>query len=52
MRHTKIYRMCLLSVVVLTVIGGIFYYTNYVENEITVTEGTLVQIWEPEEMAA
>ena len=52
MSHTKIYRMCLLSVVVLTVIGGIFYYTNYVENEITVTEGTLVQLWEPEKMAA
>lgn len=43
MSHTKIYRLCLLSVVILTIIGGIFYYVNYVENETTITEGTLVQ---------
>lgn len=43
MSHTKIYRLCLLSLVILTIIGGIFYYVNYVENETKVTEGTLVQ---------
>lgn len=42
MTNTKIYRLCLLSVVILTIIGGIFYYANYVENNTTVTEGTLV----------
>lgn len=46
MSHKKIYRICLLSMVVLTIVGGIFYYTNYVENDITVTEGTLVQLFE------
>lgn len=43
MSHTKIYRLCLLSLVILTIIGGIFYYVNYVENEAEVMEGTLVQ---------
>ena len=43
MSHTKIYRLCLLSVVMLTILGGIFYYVNYVKNEISVKEGTLVQ---------
>ncbi|WP_158024898.1 hypothetical protein [Roseburia sp. 499] len=43
MSHTKIYRLCLLSVVILTIIGGIFYYVNYVENETAIREGTLVQ---------
>lgn len=43
MSHTKIYRLCLLSVVILTIIGGIFYYINYVEKEVSVREGTLVQ---------
>lgn len=43
MSHTKIYRLCLLSVVILTIIGGIFYYVNYVENETSIKEGTLVQ---------
>lgn len=42
MRHSTIYRMCLLAVVILTIAGGIFYYVNYVENQATVTEGTLV----------
>lgn len=43
MSHTKIYRLCLLSLVLITIIGGIFYYVNYVENEREVMEGTLVQ---------
>lgn len=46
MSHAKIYRLCLLSVVILTIIGGIFYYINYVENETAITEGTLVQYQE------
>ncbi|MBU5473448.1 hypothetical protein [Roseburia sp. MSJ-14] len=43
MSHTKIYRLCLLSVVILTIIGGIFYYVEYAKNETEVTEGTLVK---------
>lgn len=46
MSHSTIYRICLLSVVILTIIGGIFYYVNYVENQTSVTEGTLVRQWE------
>lgn len=42
MRH-KNYRICLLSVVILAIVAGIFYYLNYVQKEITVTEGTLVR---------
>lgn len=42
MSHSTIYRVCLLIVVVLTIIGGIFYYINYMENHTKVTEGTLV----------
>lgn len=41
--HSIIYRICLLAVVILTIAGGIFYYVNYVENQSTVTEGTLVR---------
>lgn len=52
MSHTKIYRLCLLSVVILTIIGGIFYYVNYVENESSIKEGTLVQNWEFRQEAA
>lgn len=40
----KLYRMCLLSVVIIAIIGGIFYYLNYVRDEKDITEGTLV--WE------
>lgn len=41
MRH-RVYRICLLFVVIIAIIAGIFYYLNYVKaNEIT--EGTLVQ---------
>lgn len=43
MSHSTIYRICLLVVVILTIIGGIFYYVNYVENQVKVTEGTLVR---------
>ena len=43
MRHSTIYRMCLLAVVILTIAGGIFYYVNYVERQTTVMEGTLVK---------
>lgn len=43
MSHTKIYRLCLLSLVIITIIGGIFYYVNYVEKEREIVEGTLVQ---------
>ncbi|MCI8858450.1 MAG: hypothetical protein HFI71_02825 [Lachnospiraceae bacterium] len=44
MSHSTVYRICLLVVVVLTIIGGIFYYVNYMEHHrhTQVTEGTLV----------
>ena len=44
MSHSTIYRICLLEVVVLTIIGGIFYYVNYMDRHrhTQVTEGTLV----------
>lgn len=44
MSHSTVYRICLLVVVVLTIIGGIFYYVNYMERHrhTQVTEGTLV----------
>lgn len=38
----KIYRICLLSVVILAIVGGIFYYLNYVQGKADITEGTLV----------
>ncbi len=38
----KIYRICLLSVVILAIVGGIFYYLNYVRDRSDITEGTLV----------
>lgn len=41
--HSTIYRICLLAIVILTIAGGVFYYVNYVENQTTVTEGTLVK---------
>lgn len=41
MRHT-VYRICLLSVVIIAIVGGIFYYLNYVRDEANITEGTLV----------
>lgn len=44
MSHSTVYRICLLVVVILTIIGGIFYYVNYMESQTRVTEGTLV--WE------
>lgn len=39
----KLYRMCLLSVVIIAIVGGIFYYLNYVKDETDITEGTLVR---------
>lgn len=52
MSHSTIYRICLLVVVILTIIGGIFYYVNYVENQVKVTEGTLVREEYKEELPA
>lgn len=42
MRH-MVYRICLLSVVIIAIVGGIFYYLNYVRDEADITEGTLVR---------
>ena len=52
MSHSTIYRVCLLVVVVLTIIGGIFYYINYMENHTKVTEGTLVMEDEGKDISA
>lgn len=43
MEH-KIYRICLLSVVIIAIVGGIFYYLNYVQKGKEIKEGTLVQM--------
>ncbi|MCI9446748.1 MAG: hypothetical protein HFH36_05015 [Lachnospiraceae bacterium] len=48
MSHSTVYRICLLVIVILTIIGGIFYYVNYMEGQVQVTEGTLVMEDEPE----
>lgn len=45
----KLYRMCLLSVVILAIVGGIFYYLNYVRDEMEITDGTLVRNEQTEE---
>lgn len=42
MRH-KTYRICLLSVVILAIVVGIFYYLNYVQDKAEITEGMLVR---------
>lgn len=42
----KVYRICLLSVVLIAIVGGIFYYVNFVKPEPDVREGTLV--WQKE----
>lgn len=42
----KIYRICLLSVVVIAIVGGILYYLNYVKPEPDITDGTLVWMQE------
>lgn len=47
--HSIIYRICLLAVVILTITGGIFYYVNYVADQNTITEGTLVRVWTQKE---
>ena len=39
----KLYRACLLAVVIIAIAGGIFYYLNYVQDKTEITEGTLVQ---------
>ena len=39
----KVYRLCLLSVVILAIVGGIFYYLHCVKDNEDITEGTLVQ---------
>lgn len=39
----KLYRMCLLSLLIIAIVGGIFYYLNYVQDKTDITEGTLVR---------
>ena len=47
MKH-KTYRICLLSLVVLAVIGGIFYYVNCVSGKEEGIKGTFVERVIPE----
>lgn len=47
----KVYRLCLLSVVILAIVGGIFYYLYCVKSNEDITEGTLVQQDDPAEAA-
>lgn len=50
----KLYRACLLAVVIVAIVGGIFYYLNYVQDKTDITEGTLVwqeSSWEDSEEA-
>ena len=44
----KTYRICLLSLVVLALIGGIFYYFNGEENQAQTVDGTFVEQVVPE----
>ena len=44
----KRYRICLLSLVVVAVIGGIFYYMNYVSRDEESQKGTFVERIIPE----
>ena len=39
----KIYRLCLLSVVMIAIVTGIFYYLECVQKEAEITEGTFVK---------
>jgi len=43
----KLYRICLLSIAVIAIVGGIFYYLNHTKDEPDTTDGTLV--WHMEE---
>lgn len=48
----KLYRMCLLSVVILAIVGGIFYYLNYAKEKTEITDGTLVRNEQAEHLRA
>lgn len=48
----KIYRICLLSVVIIAIVGGIFYYLNYVQKGTEIHEGTLVKLEESVQAAS
>lgn len=39
----KTYRICLLSLVILAVVGGIFYYRNVEQNQLQAVDGTFVE---------
>lgn len=39
----RTYRICLLSLVILAVVGGIFYYRNMEENQAQTVDGTFVE---------
>jgi hypothetical protein len=39
----KTYRICLLSLVILAVVGGIFYYRNVEQNQLQTVDGTFVE---------
>lgn len=45
----KTYRICLLSLVILAVVGGIFYYRNMEENQAQTVDGTFVEAFPEQE---
>lgn len=45
----RTYRICLLSLVILAVVGGIFYYRNMEESQAQTVDGTFVEAL-PEQM--
>lgn len=48
----KTYRICLLSLVILALIGGIFYYYNMEESHAQTLDGTFVEAMPEETMDA
>ena len=44
--YRKVYRLCLLAVVIMAIAGGIYYYLHYSQRQSDITEGTLVQMGE------
>lgn len=45
----RTYRICLLSLLILAVVGGIFYYRNMEESQAQTVDGTFVEVF-PEQI--
>lgn len=44
--NQKKYRICLLSLLIIAVVGGIFYYRNLAGNKAQAVDGTFVRMFE------